>query len=50
VRPTGGGLPSAGTNSLRSCGKKGHVRTAGHVEVADEAGKLGWGQVRKSLQ
>lgn len=49
-RTTGRGLLSAGTIGLMSCGKKGQAGRAGHMEAANEAGKLGWGQVRESLQ
>lgn len=33
---------SARANSPRRHGKKGQAETAGHMVVADEAGKLGW--------
>lgn len=42
VGVSGGGLLSAGTNSLRKRGKKGQAGPAGHMVVADETGKLGW--------
>ena len=39
----GGGLPSAGTNSLKRRGKKGQAGPASHRVAADETGKLVWG-------